>query len=207
MDEARSAISAGASALGLVSSMPSGPGIIDDELIAEIAAMIPPPIASFLLTARQHADDIIEQHHLCRTSAIQLVDQVKVDELRRLRNRLPGIKLVQVIHVSSEDSVSEAKSIADFVDVILLDSGNPSLEVKELGGTGRTHDWQLSRRICDEIKIPLFLAGGLDEYNIKEAINSVRPFGLDLCNGVRTGGMLDEVKLGNFFKAVEACQK
>jgi len=207
MDEARSAISAGASALGLVSSMPSGPGIIDDDLIAEIAAMIPPPIASILLTARQHADEIIEQHHLCRTSAIQLVDQVKVDELRRLRNRLPGIKLVQVIHVSSEDSVSEAKSIADFVDVILLDSGNPSLEVKELGGTGRTHDWQLSRRICDEIKIPLFLAGGLDEYNIKEAINSVRPVGLDLCNGVRTGGMLDEVKLGNFFKAVEACQK
>lgn len=207
--EARLAVSAGASALGLVSAMPSGPGVIDERLIAEIAASVPPPVATFLLTSRQDADGIIDQHRLCRTSAIQLVDRVEHAELRRLRRRLPGIKLVQVIHVTGEESVAEAKAVsaAGIVDALLLDSGNQQLPVRELGGTGRTHDWRLSRRIRDEAGMPLFLAGGLNAENIADAIQAVRPFGLDLCSSVRTDDRLDGARLRAFIDAVAICDR
>ncbi|MEO6655199.1 MAG: phosphoribosylanthranilate isomerase, partial [Pyrinomonadaceae bacterium] len=96
----------------------------------------------------------------------------------------------------------EAAEIAMHVDVILLDSGNPTLAVKELGGTGRRHDWGLSRRIVETCGKPVFLAGGLNAGNVREAIETVQPFGLDLCSGVRTDGKLDLNKLGAFFRAV-----
>jgi len=202
LTEAELATAAGASAIGLVSAMPSGPGVVDEHVIAEIAAATPPPVSSFLLTAFQNASDIIKQHQLCRTSTIQLVDHVEPCELELLREWLPGIKLVQVIHVTGDESVNEAVSVSEYVDAILLDSGNRSLEVKELGGTGRTHDWTLSRRIRQEIPIPLFLAGGLNADNVIDAIQTVEPFGLDLCSGVRTNDKLDEAKLKRFFETI-----
>ncbi len=112
--------------------------------------------------------------------------------------------IVQVIHVTGEVTLSEAKEIAPHVDAILLDSGNQSVPVKELGGTGRTHDWQISRQICDSVRVPVFLAGGLNPGNVKEAIHQVNPYGVDLCSGVRTNGKLDESKLHAFFKAVRS---
>ena len=202
VEEARLAVSAGASALGLVSAMPSGPGVIADALIAEIAAAVAPPMATFLLTSRQDADGIVAQHRLCRTTTIQLVDHVPPNELRKLRQALPGIGLVQVIHVSGEESVDEALAVAGLVDALLLDSGNPKLAVKELGGTGRTHDWRFSRRIRDEVAVPLFLAGGLNAGNVADAVAAVAPYGLDLCSSVRSEGRLDAAKLGEFFRAL-----
>jgi phosphoribosylanthranilate isomerase len=204
IEEARLAISCGASALGLVSAMPSGPGVIDDARIAEIAAAVPAPTATFLLTARDEADAIIEQHRRCRTTTLQLVDHVAQAELMKLREHLPGIELVQVIHVRGEESVEEARAASPFVDALLLDSGNRKLAVKELGGTGRVHDWRLSRRIRAEAGVPVFLAGGLKGDNIAEAIAAVDPFGIDLCSGVRTGGNLDPDKLRSFMAAVNA---
>jgi len=197
-EEARLAISAGASAVGLVSAMPSGPGPIADSLIAEIAAVVPPPVATFLLTCRQDADSIIEQHAVCRTSTLQLVDFMAPAELEKLRARLPGIKLVQVIHVGGEESIDEARMIAPFVDALLLDSGNQKLAVKELGGTGRVHDWRISRRIRDAVDVPLFLAGGLNAGNVAAAVAAVQPHGVDVCSGVRTDGKLDAAKVRAF---------
>jgi phosphoribosylanthranilate isomerase len=202
--EAELAIRYGASALGLVSSMPSGPGVIEEELIAEIAARIPPPIAAFLLTSRQDAASIIEQHGRLRTNTLQIVDRLEQGSYRDLRRSLPGISIVQVIHVCGEESIVEAMAVAPQVDAILLDSGNQKLAVKELGGTGRRHDWTISRRIREAIDIPIFLAGGLNADNVAEAISQVGPFGLDICSGVRTDGRLDEAKLESFFRAIEA---
>ena len=201
IEEAEQAIRYGAAALGLVSHMPSGPGVIPDDLIAEIARTVPPPIATFLLTARQDADSIADQHSVCGTSTLQLVDSVTPSELQRLRRKVPNVKLVQVIHVLGENSLEEAKSLEGLVDALLLDSGNPTLHIKELGGTGRIHNWEISRRICSEVKVPIFLAGGLSAENVSQAIERVQPFGLDLCSGVRTGGQLDVQKLGEFMRA------
>ena len=202
VDEAALAIECGASALGLVSHMPSGPGVISDDQIAEIAATVPPAIGTFLLTSRQRVADIIEQHRFCRTNTIQICDHLTVGTHRDLKDALPGISIVQVVHVSGPESVDEAARAAPQVDAILLDSGNRKLAVKELGGTGRTHDWTLSRAIRERIGVPLFLAGGLTPENVAEAIEEVGPFGLDVCSGVRTDGKLDAGKLKRFFAAV-----
>jgi phosphoribosylanthranilate isomerase len=202
VEEARLAISCGASAVGLVSEMPSGPGVITEEEIAHLAATIPPGVASFLLTSRQTASEVIRQQQYTGVNTIQLVDAFPLDGYRELRAALPGIKIVQVIHVRDEDSLSQAKAIAPHVDGLLLDSGNPSIPVKELGGTGRTHNWSISSSICKSVNIPVYLAGGLHAGNVAEAVSAVQPFGVDLCSGVRTNGKLDEVKLKDFFQQI-----
>ena len=201
-DEARLAVGQGASALGLVAAMPSGPGVITEELIAEIAATVPPPVATFLLTSELSAERIIEQQRRCRTNTVQICDRLKHGTHDDLRRALPGIRLVQVIHVRGPESVAEAIEIAPQVDALLLDSGNQSLTVKELGGTGRVHDWSISRKIREAADIPVFLAGGLNPTNVLQAIREVGPFAVDVCSGVRTDGALDETKLAAFFQAV-----
>jgi phosphoribosylanthranilate isomerase len=201
VEEAELAIGYGASAIGLVSEMPSGPGVIDEESIALIAANTPPPIATFLLTSRQDVDSIVSQQRRLRTNTLQLVDRLEQGSYDDLREALPGIALVQVIHVNDEESIDEALRVAPHVDAILLDSGNQKLAVKVLGGTGRRHNWVISRRIREAVAVPIFLAGGLNADNVAEAIDQVGPFGLDLCSGVRTDGKLDEVKLTKFFES------
>ncbi|MFT2008751.1 phosphoribosylanthranilate isomerase [Pontibacter sp. 13R65] len=203
VQEAHSAIAVGASALGLVGEMPSGPGTISDPLIQEIALAVPPPVATFLLTSRTTAEAVVAHHQLVQTNTIQLVDAIDPDVFAAIREALPGVKLVQVVHVQDERSVEEAQQAATYADAILLDSGNPKLKVKELGGTGRIHDWVLSRRIRESIRKPLFLAGGLTPENVREAIEVVQPFGVDVCSGVRTAGLLDQYKLEKFMRAVE----
>lgn len=242
--EARLAIGAGAQALGLVSAMPSGPGVIDEALIAEIAAQVAAdaagraptvgaaaapaaavaaadralaaiamPLASgaavqtFLLTCQQRAAAIVAQHHRCRTTTLQLVDHVPFDELARLRDALPGVRLVQVVHVRGEASIDEADAVAPRVDAVLLDSGNPTAAVKQLGGTGRTHDWAISLRIREVVAAhgrPLYLAGGLNAGNVAAAVAAVQPWGLDLCSSVRRDGRLDAARLAAFFAALPA---
>ena len=230
IDEARMAAAAGANALGLVAAMPSGPGPIDEDLIGEIAAAVraqsaawsaqgsapgsvpgsapgtaphpAPPVQTFMLTPKLRAHDIIAQHQRCQTSTLQLVDAVPHDELRRLREALPTVQLVQVIHVTGASSIDEALAVAPLVDALLLDSGNPRAAVKELGGTGRTHNWGVSRQIVAASPVPVYLAGGLSPDNVAEAIARVRPFGVDVCSGLRSQGRLDAVKLQAYVRAV-----
>ncbi|MCI0512810.1 phosphoribosylanthranilate isomerase [candidate division KSB1 bacterium] len=200
--EARIAINYGADAVGLVSAMPSGPGVISEDEIITIIKIVPPPVATFLLTCKTQAQEIITQHKNINSTAIQLVDRVSTHVYPILRMHLPGVKLVQVIHVRNESSIKEALAVQNCVDAILLDSGNPDLRTKELGGTGRVHNWEISRQIRELVDIPVFLAGGLKPENIKEAIEKVRPFGVDVCSGVRTNGKLDESKLDKFFTEI-----
>ena len=200
--EAKTAISFGASALGLVAEMPSGPGPITDDLIRQIAVATPPPVATFLLTSRTSVSEITGHHRRTLTSTIQIVDALSAGTYAGLKEALPGIKIVQVIHVIDEKSVEEAAKISLSVDAILLDSGNPNLKVKELGGTGRVHNWLLSRKIKEQVSCPVFLAGGLKPENVREAIETVEPFAVDVCSGVRTNGILDPWKLERFFKSV-----
>lgn len=198
-DEAKTAIEYGASAIGLVGKMPSGPGPISDDLIRQIAAIIPPPISTFLLTSETTTDEIIKHHQRTNTNTIQLVDAVDNRCYSQLKSVLPSVKIVQVIHIIDERSVEEAIEISELVDAILLDSGNPNLKVKELGGTGRIHNWKLSRQIREKSRCPVFLAGGLNPENVRQAIDEVQPFAIDVCNGVRTNGQLDKKKLETFF--------
>lgn len=198
------AVACGAAAVGLVSEMPSGPGVIAEAEIARIAAAVPPGVASFLLTCKQDVPSLIAQQKRVGTNTIQLCDRLLEGAHADLRAALPGIALVQVIHVTGPDSLEEAARIAPHIHALLLDSGNQNLAVKELGGTGRVHDWEISRQICQTVSIPVFLAGGLKPGNVSRAARQVRPYGLDVCSGVRTEGRLDRRKLERFFDAVHA---
>lgn len=201
-EEARLAIEFGASAIGLVAKMPSGPGPISDELIRQIAKTVPPPVATFMLTSETMVNEIIEHHQRTNTNTIQIVDSLSSGSYADLRAALHSVKIVQVVHVIDESSVEEALEISGMVDAILLDSGNPKLKVKELGGTGRVHNWQLSRMIRENAKCPVFLAGGLNPDNVRQAIEEVQPFAVDVCSGVRTDGKLDQQKLESFINRV-----
>lgn len=202
IEEAQLAIEAGATTLGLVGKMPSGPGIISDEKIAEIAATVPNDIDTFLLTSETTVEGIYHHHQRTKTRTIQIVDKLPFGAHAELKKILPNINIVQVIHVQDEWALDEARQLAPFVDALLLDSGNTTAAVRELGGTGRTHNWNISEKIVRMVDIPVWLAGGLNVNNVAEAIKTVQPYGVDLCSGVRTNGKLDEVKLRSF---VEAC--
>lgn len=202
LEEAFLAIKYGADALGLVGKMPSGPGIISDELISFITREIPPPIATFLLTSERKASDIIAHHQKVQTNTIQLVDSLPELDYALIRQAIPMVKIVQVIHVLNEKQIDEALEIEPLIDAILLDSGNPYTKTKILGGTGNPHNWKLSRKIRDAVKKPVFLAGGINAQNVKQAMEEVNPYGIDLCSSVRTNEKLDVTKLDIFFKKI-----
>ena len=203
VEEATLAVRYGASAVGLVSEMPSGPGPIPEERIREIASQIPPGVSRFLLTCKRNAVDIIDQQRRTAVDTIQLCDRVTDGAYAELRKGMPGVRIVQVIHITGSESVDQALAIADDVDALLLDSGDPHAEVRELGGTGRVHDWVISRKIREAVRIPVFLAGGLNAHNVTEAMQRVRPYGIDVCSGMRTAGRLDERLLDAFFEAIQ----
>ena len=202
LEEAFLAIKHGADALGLVGNMPSGPGVIADELISQITKHVPPPIATFMLTSERKASDIIAHHQKVQTNTIQIVDSLLEMDYAKIREAIPTVKIVQVIHVLNEKQIDEALEIEQWVDAILLDSGNPNLKVKILGGTGNSHDWKLSRKIREAVNKPVFLAGGINAQNVQQAIAEVNTYGIDLCSSVRTNGQLDASKLDIFFKAI-----
>jgi phosphoribosylanthranilate isomerase len=206
VDEMWTAVNHGATALGFVSKMPSGPGPIDEKLIASIVPHVPAGVATFLLTCETAVEPIIAQQKRTRVNTLQLVDAVVEGTHQTLRDALPGVSLVQVIHVTGPESVDEALAAAPHVDALLLDSGNQKLAIKELGGTGRVHDWSLSREIRDKAGVAIYLAGGLNSTNAAEAVRNVEPFGLDVCSGVRTDGRLDPVKLDAFTRAARGAR-
>ena len=201
IEEAELALDCGADALGLVSAMPSGPGVIDDDAIMRITHWIAGRAPSVLLTSRTSADEISAQLAASHPSVLQLTDAVADADLLALRALHPDVVLMPVVHVRDEHSLTEARHLASLADAILLDSGNPAAAVKELGGTGRVHDWQVSRAIRDAVGVPVFLAGGLTPANVGDAVRTVQPFGVDVCSGVRRDGRLDRALLSAFVRA------
>jgi len=204
IEEAKLAISLGASAIGLVSEMPSGPGVISEKSIIEISNYALSKVDTFLLTSKQDSNSIIEQLKKYETNTVQIVDKLVNGSYAEIKIALPNIKIVQVLHVNDEKIIEDAQAIENVVDAILLDSGNDKLKVKELGGTGRIHDWSISKRIVESVNIPVYLAGGLNPSNVAEAVKTVKPYSVDVCSGVRTNGKLDKNKLSIFFNSLNS---
>lgn len=200
------AIDAGADALGLVAAMPSGPGPISDEAIADITAFVPPPISTFMLTSEQTAATISRHVDTTRPTTVQIVSHIDVAESAKLAALQPDVRRVQVIHVEDHRVLDLIPIYAPYVHAFLLDSGRPNAEIPEFGGTGRQHDWSISRAFVDASPLPVFLAGGLTSGNVQQAVREVKPFGLDLCSGVRTKDPLDRDKLASFMKAATSVQ-
>jgi phosphoribosylanthranilate isomerase len=206
-EEIALAVRFGADAVGFVSAMPSGLGPISEELIAALIPTVPARVASFLLTSRRSAAAIADQVRRLGPTTVQIVDRPEAGCRAALRRLVPATRIVQVVHVTGPEALAEAVAASPQADAVLLDSGNPALAVKELGGTGRTHDWATSRKIREAVGAPLWLAGGLTPENVASAIEVVRPFGVDVCSGVRTNGRLDEQKLARFVEAARGARR
>ncbi|MEM6692755.1 MAG: phosphoribosylanthranilate isomerase [Planctomycetota bacterium] len=203
VEEANQAVLYGADAIGLVGEMPSGPGVIKDDLIRQIAKSVPPAVGTFLLTPRTSAKDIVEHVDFCGTNTVQIVNHIGSDEWAKLVELLPRmIRRVQVVHVEGGDALDLVQEYSPFVHAFLLDSGRPSAEVPELGGTGRIHDWDISSQFVKLSSKPVFLAGGINAANVQRAISTVKPYGLDLCSGVRINDQLSCEKLKEFMANV-----
>lgn len=202
--EAEMAIAAGADALGMVAASPPGSGQADDATIRAITAEVPPPVATFLLSSRLTGLEIADHLRHSGASTIQIVDHIDPSEIAVLAVALPAVRRVQVIHVEGPSALDLIPRYEPYVHAFLLDSGKPGGTMRELGGTGRTHDWDVSRAFVKATRRPVFLAGGLTPGNVGEAIAKVGPFGVDLCSGVRTEGRLDPAKLAAFMAAVRA---
>lgn len=195
---------AGAVFAGLVGAMPSGPGPIPDEAIARLAAAAPQGITPVLLTSRTAAPDIADHVRVTGVGAVQIVQHVPAAVRAELRRALPGVRILQVVHVEGPASLDEAMEATEGADYLLLDSGRPGAAVAELGGTGRVHDWSVSARIVERSTVPVLLAGGLRPDNVAEAVAAVRPFGVDVCSGLRDadGGLVPQ-RLKAFSRALE----
>ena len=200
------AVREGANFLGLVSWMPTGQGVISDDKIRELARIIPSDVRSVLLTCKRDPDEIVRQVRAAGTDTLQLVDRMEIAHLRQLRRELPEVDLIQVVHVEGQSAISEAQSVASDVDYLLLDSGKPDSSRRELGGTGRVHDWSVSAEIVRRVSVPVFLAGGLGPDNVSKAIQQVHPHGVDVCSRIRLEGQLDETLLTRFVQEVAAAE-
>ena len=203
-EEAQMAIAHGADALGLVGPMPSGPGPISPQQAGLIAQSLPENIMSFYLTSQTSFETISEEYELVRSTHIQLTDHTESSDRARLKQNYPKVKLVQVVHVIDEDSIQQAIDYQENSDYVLLDSGAPNNSIKELGGTGRTHNWDISKQIVAQSTLPVFLAGGINAGNVRDAIAHVNPYGIDLCSSLRTEDNLDADKLDSFIKAIRS---
>jgi phosphoribosylanthranilate isomerase len=201
-EEARMALAHGADAIGLVGRMPSGPGPIEDDLIREIATGVAPPVARFLLTSETRANAIAAHVRYCGIDTVQIVSHVEPIELMQLAELVPEVRRVQVIHIEDHTALDRIDAYAPHVHAFLLDSGRPSATIPELGGTGRVHDWQISAEFVARSPHPVFLAGGLNPANVADAIRQVKPYGVDICSGVRTDGRLDAEKLARYVAAI-----
>jgi len=193
------AIASGAWAIGLVAAMPSGPGPVDDIRIRTIADVTKDRVRRVLLTAHTAPEAVVDHILRCGCDVVQLVDAVPVQTCAAIRKHCPDVQIVQVVHVGGEGALEIAKAAAPYGDMILLDSGCPAGPIKQLGGTGRTHDWDVSRKIVEALDGPVILAGGLNSDNAKDACAMVKPFALDVCSGLRGPGFaLDTEKLSGF---------
>lgn len=202
LEEVQLAIHAGADAVGFVCATPSSPRTIDNHIVTTIASLVPPPTATFLLTSETTASGIAQHVQTAGTSTVQILPPLSPNESEQLPKLLPVTRRVQVIHVENESALDLIDLYAPHVHAFLLDSGRPTLSTPEYGGTGRTHDWSVSAEFVRRSPHPVFLAGGLSPTNVSEAIKVVRPFGVDLCSGVRTDDRIDRDKLKDFIDTV-----
>ena len=181
IDDLSLSLQCGANAIGLIVGAKY---VTEDNLsiekATEIWKKIPPFVSSVLVSHGLCADEILSIHNKVSTTTIQLQNNISKDNILIIRKSLPYIKLIKAIHVTGEESIKEAISYKDIVDAILLDTKTSN----RIGGTGITHDWNISKKIVSILNKPVILAGGLNPTNITDAVTTVKPFAVDVNSGI-----------------------
>ena len=171
----------GADYLGFLVEISFSEDKITRKKAKDIIRKLPLEVTPVLVTYLKKSKPIIEIAKEINPQIIQLHNEISLEEIGKIRKSLPRIKLTKSISVIDESSIQEAKKYEKYVDFILLDTKSG----KRKGGTGKTHNWDISRKIVKEVKNKVFLAGGLNPENIKQAIDEVKPYAVDTNSGVK----------------------
>lgn len=197
LNDMEAALAGGTDALGfLVGITHQAEDKIDPRIARELVRKVPPFVSTVVVTHLTNPNEIVALQQYIQASTLQIHDYVPPLEINCIRNLLPGVKIIKAIHVIDETSVELAKSFEPYVDALLLDSRTTT----RIGGTGVTHDWNISRRIVTECSLPIILAGGLTPENVFNAVLKVQPFGVDVNSGVESNGKKDYLKVTAFVR-------
>ena len=184
-EDALAAARFGADAVGfLVGQKYPSNDFISAQEASELIKIIPRPVTSIIVTHLNNAEKIFEIVRMAEPKGIQLHGEITITEAQKLRKSFPALKLYKSIHIQDGMNKNDIEKWYGLADAFVADTVNPA--TGQIGGTGITHDWLLSREICRMSEIPLILAGGLNPGNIGKAIRQVRPFGVDVNSGVKS---------------------
>ena len=204
MEDAFSAIRWGADALGfLVGQRHTSGDFIEAALAREIILRLPPFVSKVLVTHLLRAEEVLKLVDETCVDTVQLHGEIQPDQVREIRQRRAHLRILKSFHIVDEASVEYGLPYYAHVDAFVLDSLNA--ETGEIGGTGLVHDWAISRRVVSRYPIPIILAGGLNPENIREAIERVKPYGIDVNSGVKgASGFKDHAKVHAFIEGAKS---
>ncbi len=191
------AVAAGADAVGFIVGVPSSPRNLTLEMAEMLLSQVPIFVDSVVVTAPKSIKQLVEVCEGLKPSAIQIHGKEPLDS-SEIREKIKDTRLIKTVYVT-EDALNEtAIEDSKMFDALLLDSFSKG----QYGGTGKVHDWTLSRQIKEAVApVPVILAGGLKPENVKEAILKVQPYAVDVASGVELSpGVKDHEKVRAFVK-------
>lgn len=187
----------GADFLGFIVEISESEDSLSKDEAKNLIRQLPLEVIPVMVTYLNNAEEIVKVASYVIAGAVQLHSNISLPEIGKIRKALPKIKIIKAIHVIDEKVVSEAVKFSDYVDYILLDSKAKG----KIGGTGKTHDWSISRKIILKCKKPVLLAGGLNPENVLDAVRKIKPFGVDVNSGVKAKPRVkDAEKLRKFIE-------
>ncbi len=186
LQDAMTAINAGADAVGfLVGITHLAEDKISKEDARNIIEKLPPFVSTVLVTHLTDKDEIVELAKYLHVDTVQIHDYIPPEDVKYVREKLYYCKILKAIHVLDRDeALNMVKLFEGCCDALLLDSRTK----ERLGGTGLTHDWNVSREIVEKSSVPVILAGGITDKNSYDAVKKVRPYGIDANSGVEIDG-------------------
>jgi phosphoribosylanthranilate isomerase len=195
-EEARLALDCGATAFGfLVGLSYATADQISPENAAGIIGKLPENADTVIVTHQTDPEKAAALARITGGHTLQVHGDMPPAGVRKLAALAPDLRLIKAVHVSGPESIEAAAAYAGIAHALLLDTRT----VDRLGGTGRTHDWSISARIVAAVPVPVYLAGGLTPENISDAIERVRPAGVDVNSGVKdSAGEKDAEKVSLF---------
>ncbi len=182
MNDALLAAEYGADFLGFIVDIEKSEDSLSRSVARDLIMQVPLEITPVMVTYLNKASDVVELARFVKPMAIQFHADITVGEIGKIRKALPKMKIIKAVHVTGEKAIDEAKKFEDYADYILLDSKSKG----KIGGTGKTHNWNISRKIVEKCKKPVILAGGLNPENVLDAVRIVKPFGVDVNSGVKS---------------------
>lgn len=185
-------VDAGADALGFIVDVSvDTPREISAKQAVELARAAPPFVTTVLVTMPKSPEETVELASRVQPDVVQVHGGLTPGDLAFLSAKVHGdvVKAVSPENAPAYDTVADA---------LLVDS----LDEDGAGGTGDTHDWERTRELVESLESPVVLAGGLTPDNVAEAVETVRPFGVDVASGVESGpGRKDVDAVSAFVRA------